>query len=133
MISFCRIALLGLFVSIIVSMPLESVNANDAPVYESLADVPIGRVFFSPRQRIQLDKNRGTTKHGTASSTSTSTGVAVRNKDAAGFIISSSGMKHVYSDGDFVETASSADVAFPGDVRVIRQAQVDEEVSDDSD
>lgn len=132
MISYCRITLTVLFVSIVISMLPSTVSADDAPVYESLSDVPIGRVFFSPRQRIQLDKNRGAAEHGTTP-ISTSAGVAVRKKNAAGFIISSSGMKHVYSDGDFVETASSADVAFPGDVRVVRQPQVDEEASDDSD
>lgn len=124
-------ASLGLFLSVLISMLPQTAKADDAPVYESLSDVPIGRVFFTPQQRIQLDKNRGVAKH--AQPNSTRTGVAATKSDAAGFIISGSGVRKVYSNGDFIETASSAAVAFPGDVRVVRQPQVDEEASDDSD
>ena len=114
---------------IVMALP-QMTKADEASVYESLSDVPIGRVFFSPEQRVYLDKNRGATALGT--SIKTSTGVSPKKDDAAGFIISDSGLKQVYSNGDFVKTANSTTVAFPGDVRVVRQPHVDEEASDDS-
>lgn len=115
---------------VITTMP-QTANADETSVYESLSDVPIGRVFFSPQQRVHLDKKRGATVRGKKVSTSTS--AASPKNDAAGFIISASGLKQVYSNGDFVKTARSTAVAFPGDVRVVRQPEVDEEASDDSD
>jgi hypothetical protein len=117
-------------ICIVIMLPGAAV-ADDATVYESLSDVPIGRVFFSPTQRIRLDKNRGVTQRSQTSSKAT--GAKRPKKDAAGFIISKSGLKQVYADGDFVETTRSTAVRFPGDVTVVRQPQVDEDSSDDRD
>ena len=127
----CRNFVLGLLVAGAITTLPQSTKADEISVYESLADVPIGRVFFSAAQRVNLDKNRGATLHGKP--VTTRTGVASNKNDAAGFIISDSGLKQVYSNGDFVKTAKSTTVAFPGDVRVVRQPKVDEEASDDSD
>lgn len=126
-----RVFALGLFVAGVITTLPQTAKADEVSVYESLADVPIGRVFFSPKQRVYLDKNRGAVVHG--KTVSTGTAVVSPKDDAAGYIIRGSGLKQVYSKGDFVKTTNSEAVVFPGDVRVVRQPKVDEEASDDSD
>ena len=41
-------------------LPCGEVAAEEAPIYESLSEVSIGRVFFSAAQRARLDRLRGT-------------------------------------------------------------------------
>ena len=41
--------------------PQVSVASEDDGIYESLADVNIGKVFFSPDKRQAIDRNRGNT------------------------------------------------------------------------
>ena len=105
--------------------------AEEKPIYESLSDVTIGRVFFSAKQRSQLDALRG--KTGVVSSSSAkprATSRKATNPDAAGFIVRTSGKARVYRNGDFVEVAAEPDVKFPDDVTVKREPGA-EEVSQD--
>ena len=96
--------------------------AHEDGVYESLGHIPVGRIFLSPEERMQLDKVRG--KAPVLSSRTQSTGNAssrVFDKDAAGFIVSDSGKTRVWKNGDFVTTTSASTVRFPGQVRVASQ------------
>ncbi len=97
--------------------------AHEDSVYESLGNIPIGRIFLSPEERTRLDKVRG--KAPVQSSSSRATGIArsrATNSDAAGFIVSDSGKTRVWKNGDFVATASASDVRFPGQVRIESQS-----------
>ncbi|HNP63465.1 MAG TPA: hypothetical protein PKH39_05975 [Woeseiaceae bacterium] len=98
-----------------------STSIADEGFYESLPEVTIGKVFFSPQQRAELDQRRGggpvaTSKGGLAKKRSQ----RKANDDAAGFIISSKGSSKVYSNGDFVSVHRGVDVKFPGSVKVLR-------------
>lgn len=107
-------------------------NAEEAPIYESLSEVSIGRVFFTAKQRAHLDSLRG--KSGVESSTTAkprSSSSKPANPDAAGFIIRNSGMARVYRNGDFVEVASKPDVEFPDDVTVTRKSSAEDGALDD--
>lgn len=115
-----RCVLLILLSGIILS---STTLADDTVIYESLPDVSIGRVFFSPEQRQRLDKHRhrqvttggardlapAARKHG--------------NDDAAGYILSSSGKSQIYENGGFVAAKVHTTMRFPGDVNIIRQEQ----------
>ena len=94
--------------------------AHENGVYESLGHIPIGRIFLSPDERARLDKTRG--EGPTRPAPVGSTPARADNKDAAGFIVSDSGITRIWKDGDFVATASSGDMRFPGHVRVTSQA-----------
>ncbi len=104
--------------------PQGSIASDDEGIYESLADVSIGKVFFSPDKRQAIDRNRGSS--GTASNAGAS-GKRKQNKDAAGYIVSSNGRAKVYSNGDFVVMKNATSVEFPGQVKVTRS-----EVADDA-
>lgn len=104
--------------------PQVLVASEDEGIYESLADVSIGKVFFSPDKRQAIDRNRGNTSTAVNSGPSTK---RKQNKDAAGYIVSSNGRAQVYSNGDFVLTKDATSVEFPGQVKVTRS-----EVADDS-
>lgn len=126
-----KIGLRILVLSILILQALPTV-ADEAPIYESLTEVTIGRVFFSEKQRANLDRLRG--KSTTASSESPKTrtsGSRAANPDAAGFIVRSSGKSRVYRNGDFVEVASEPDVKFPDDVTVTRKPGAEEGAEDD--
>lgn len=109
-----------------------SAVAEEAPIYESLADVSIGRVFFTASQRANLDRLRGTSGVQVSNSGKPrSTNKKPGNPDAAGFIVSKSGKARVYRNGDFVEVSSEPNVKFPDDVTVTRKPSAEESVADD--
>lgn len=92
--------------------------ASDQATYESLSDVSIGRVFFSPKQRKYLDGRR----QGRPLRALRSSRPSIRPKDeSAGFIVNSAGEKRIYSNGDFVAGHVKETVDFPGDVTVGRR------------
>ena len=109
--------------------------AQDDGVYESLGQIPVGRIFLSPEERARLDKMRG--KAPVRSSSSAPTGDTSRrsyDKDAAGFIVSDSGKTRVWKNVNFVATSSASDVRFPGQVRVASQtAARDSDGNDEAD
>lgn len=108
--------------------------ADEEHFYESLPDVSIGKVFFTPVQRAQLDRRRGSApvlaNRGTAAPARNQE--AVKN-DAAGFIISSNGTSKIYTNGDFVKAREIAGVKFPGSVTIVRSQESDEVESSDED
>ena len=113
----------------------ETLHADDEHFYESLPDVDIGKVFFSPEQRTRLDQRRGSSPR-VSSNGGSASAASVRkvNDDAAGFITSSKGTSKVYSDGDFVNVRRGVAVEFPGSVKIIRQKDPDDaEASDEAD
>lgn len=95
-------------------------SAHESGIYESLEHIHIGRVFSSPSERMYLDKNRGV--RATVVAGSGSRAAAVRNSNAAGYIVSSSGRARVWKDGDFVAAKIPDSIRFPGDVKVTRTA-----------
>ena len=107
--------------------------ADEDSVYESLGQIPIGRIFLTPDERARLDKVRG--RNGVRRSVVQRTGAApVSSKDAAGFIVSDSGATRVWRNGEFVATASASHVRFPGQVKVAsQQAQSDEKQARETD
>ena len=96
-------------------------TAHENGVYEALHHIPIGRVFLSSAQRTQLDRYRNTEPAATPTDVPLEETVEAKpDRPAAGFIMSNSGTKHVWADGDFVKTSSRREVHFPGDVEVER-------------
>jgi len=93
--------------------------AGEIAIYESLADVTIGRVFLSPRQRAHLD-SRPVESPKPVREPAPAEPVE-RKKNSAGYIISSSGESSVWSRQGFVTKKDASAVAFPGDVKVIRK------------
>jgi len=115
-LSFCMAAL------VLACLNSGPVFAHETGVYESLEHIHIGRVFLSPGERMNLDKNRGVrapVATGRASSTRAS---ATKNPDAAGYIVSSNGRTRVWKDGNFVAARIPDSIRFPGDVKVTRTA-----------
>ena len=100
-------------------------------VYESLGNIPVGRIFLSPEERARLDKVRDKTPlEPKRVSSSGDVKSRVFDADAAGFIVSDSGATRVWKNGDFVASASASDVRFPGQVRVVRRAQANDDNAD---
>lgn len=107
---------------VFVLLPAVAVAEEQAEVYESLADVNIGRIFLSPVQRSSLDERRGKAPAVAAAPTQTATSRVNRSPDAAGYILRSGGPTKVWSNGNFVPADDASDVSFPGDVEVLRKA-----------
>ena len=101
---------------------VSAARAEETPVYESLASIDIGRVFYTESERRDLDKNRSSGKRRTAAAGTRRTGrEPVRDHpDAAGYIISASGQSRIWKKGDFVKSSDADvdDVTFPGKVRI---------------
>ncbi len=104
-------------------------RSGDTDIYESLPEVTIGRVFFSQQQRERLDQRRTATP--LASGTVPRQVHKKNGENAAGYIVSSSGVSKVYIDGEFVTTSNSAAVTFPGAVKIARGEHSDEAEADD--
>ena len=122
-------------VLVVVLLATGQSNADDEQFYESLPDVSIGKVFFSPQQREQLDQRRGSAPLAVSRGATTAGGSRrPSNDDAAGFIVSSKGTSKVYANGDFVDVRKRVTVNFPGSVKIVRSQDADEaEASDEAD
>lgn len=96
-----------------------SSEAGEISIYESLSDVTIGRVFLSPKQRAYLDTRPVLSPRPVAETPPAAP--AERKKDPAGYIISSSGISSVWSQGGFVTREDASGISFPGDVKVTRK------------
>lgn len=98
-------------------------GAHETGIYEALEHIHIGRVFLSPPERLDLDKNRNVTPSAMASSSAGGDQkAATDNSRAAGYIVSGSGRARVWKDGDFVAADVPRSIRFPGDVKVTRVA-----------
>jgi len=125
-----RLILLG----IVILMPVTLHADDDKAIYESLPDVTIGRVFFSPEQRARLDQQRQGVFVAGATRSSVKAGRPKKNNRAAGYISSSQGPTRVYANGDFVKASDGESLVFPGTVKVVRGADTeDDEASDEDD
>ena len=116
-------AVAGACIAMLLCAPAGAGAADEIEVYESLADVHIGRVFLSPAQRAALDERRGKPSPPVAGGSSTSRSKPVDSPDAAGYIISSTGSMKVWSRGNFVVSDVPEDMRFPGDVNVRRVSE----------
>ncbi|MCH9695690.1 MAG: hypothetical protein K0U72_14340 [Gammaproteobacteria bacterium] len=117
----------------IMLLPVAADAEDEKSIYESLPDVTIGRVFFSPEQRARLDKQRQGIFVVAATRSSAPATRAKTSDKAAGYISSSNGPTRVYSDGDFVTTRDSQSLVFPGTVRVVRGAAANDDEAGDED
>ena len=124
--------MIKLSVALLTIFPLvQAAAAEDAPVYESLSGLPIGRVFFTPAERERLDQQRKKTPR-KAAPTSEYRGTAAQtqqtNPDAAGYITNGEGQSRIWKRGEFVSTTRSPaeDVAFPGEIKVKRHERAAE-------
>ncbi|MDJ0709955.1 MAG: hypothetical protein QNJ14_06185 [Woeseiaceae bacterium] len=108
-------------------------SAHEEGVYESLRHIPIGRIFLTADERTRLDKMRG---EGQAPVTNlrkkSIPSASASNKDAAGFIVSDSGVTRVWKNGEFVASDSARSVRFPGQVK-IKSVDTDLEDGDEPD
>lgn len=99
-------------------------NADDPTIYESFADVRIGRVFMSPVERRQLDIMRMHPERFVEASSQPATeqAQAAPTVSPAGYIIVGSGTPKYWGDGDFSVAGerSTSTMKFPGDVAIIR-------------
>lgn len=109
---------------------ITTASADEPPVYESLSTLSIGRVFYSQPERELLDLRRDHPQAPVAISGKTGgrKSASRDHKDAAGYIISSSGHSRVWKKGDFVTSSRSQvdQVAFPGEVAVKRHDEAGE-------
>ncbi len=95
-------------------------GAHEEGIYESLHHIPIGRIFLSRDERERLDRYRDAGPPTEIIDRSSKPQAPAKPDKAAGFIVSNSGTRSVWRNGDFVRTNSSREVRFPGDVEVER-------------
>lgn len=120
--------LLGLLAIVILIGVHSSANADEG-VYESVADLRIGRIFLTPAERRRLDQLRLAPPRSAGSAPVAvgveSAGATDRQRRPAGYIISSSGNRRTWTGDDFVASdgQGSLRTRFPGDVEVIRHGE----------
>lgn len=135
MSSRCVTVLVWIFVGLLFSFSISTVVADEQKVYESLEQITIGKVFFSPQQRAHLDEQRAPVP---VFANTGSSGAKRRHKkareNAAGYISRSDGSSKVYANGEFVTSSNSDTVIFPGAVKVARGQDTDStKASDEED
>ena len=91
--------------------------ADESDVYESLADVYIGRVFLSPQDRARLDAG---VPAAVSAKETTPAPVVKRRRPPAGYFVSSSGAAGIWARHGFVAEDDVDDVVFPGAVEIVR-------------
>ncbi len=96
------------------------VAAHEDGIYEALHHIPIGRIFMSRGERERLDRYRDTGPPVETVDRSPEPQRPATTDKSAGFIVSKSGTRRIWRNGDFVSTNSSRDMRFPGDVEVER-------------
>jgi len=113
--------LVRIYIGLLFSLSVSTVIADEQKVYESLAEISIGKVFFSPQQRARLDVQRapGPVLANTGSSGGKQRRKKV-DKNAAGYIMRSGASSKVYVNGEFVSSGSGDTVVFPGAVKIVR-------------
>ena len=119
-----------LAIALYASIPETTLAGEDA-LYENLADVAIGDVFFSVDERERLDRQRR--PKGGAIQRAPRAGVHQKIKDKGrGVFARSGGQSRVYENGDFVVSDSGADISFPDDIVVTRTRSSKTDDSEDS-
>lgn len=113
---------MNMLVFLLLVLSVSAARAEETPVYESLASIDIGRVFYTRSERRDLDEHRigGKRRNAAAGTRRTGREPARHHPDAAGYIISSSGQSRIWKKGDFVKSSDADvdDVTFPGKVRI---------------
>lgn len=98
--------------------------ADESDVYESVAEIDIGRVFLTPseRDRLDLQRLRPEVDSSLPLAKSDDARPVRRRKKPAGYILSSRGSRQEWSGNEFVEFSNAAPrpSEFPGDVKVKR-------------
>ena len=119
--------LLRLFAALCcVALPAAATGNDSVEIYESISDAAIGPVFLTQAQREWLDRRRLLPPEpAVANNQSAVTGEKPVANKPAGYIVSSSGRRSDWSNGDFIANTdkNQANTAFPGEVDlVIRRA-----------
>lgn len=117
----------GLHLPVLAALMLgSSTKADESGIYESMADIDIGRVFLTPAERDRLDAQRLRSVSDLPLAVTAGAGKSPDpvSKTAAGYITSSRGTYREWSGNDFVVSQRSLSDAriFPGDVDVQRHA-----------
>lgn len=107
-------------------VPVDGV-ADEESVYESIAGVAIGRIFYTQSDRDYIDAQRLLPPADRSVDPDTGERVAPKTKSApsAGYIVSDEGGRKVWKNGDFVSAVdrSRDAMSFPGDVKIVRHVQ----------
>ena len=116
-------------VSILAMFPVLATAESEA-IYESLDEIHIGTIFYSPDERARID---GTSRSSVETKVKRSK-TTVDSEKSAGYIVRSNGMARVYQDGDFIDagitsatndtTLSLAKKVFSNDVEVTGHQEV---------
>ena len=120
-------------------LPAVALSDGTTDIYESISDAAIGPVFLTQAQRDWLDRRRLLPPAAAVSSTSSDTAAVAPTvkKKPAGYIVSSSGRRSDWADGDFVSstTGNAAHKPFPGEIELVRHENdaADEQTRDDDD
>ena len=110
-------------------MPCAPAVADEFEVYESLADISIGRVFLSPLERARLDN--GGPPPMVVHEEQPVAPVVKKRRRPAGYFISSSGAAGIWSSRGFVAKGDVDETRFPGDVTIRRTREAAPESNDD--
>ena len=108
------------YVLLVVALPA---IADEASVYESIEEIPIGRVFLTPGERRWLDANRHLPQRVASDEPAQATDVEEEVPPAipAGYIINGSGETRRWRDGEFTQSVDAPEsMRFPDDVRIRR-------------
>lgn len=103
--------------------PCSVAIADELDVYESLADIHIGRVFLSPQERARLDAGAPPIVR---ENETTPAPVVKRNSRPAGYFVSSTGAAGIWSRQGFVTEEDVDAVVFPGAVKIVRTPDADD-------
>ena len=104
--------------------------ANDDNPFALHNDSLLGRVFMSPVERWELDRNRMSPPLAPHDATETQEEAPLPTREAMGYIIPHSGMPLAWRDGDFKETSDGRDPAFMNfshNIRIVRHAESTDE------
>jgi len=115
----------------VVGVPALALADLPAP-YERLGESYIGRVFLSPAERANLDRQRRgrpankTNADSPRVSASQPVPAKTSSKPAGYIIIGSGGIRH-WQNGDFVAAGATATaLSFPGEVKIVRHPNHDD-------
>lgn len=118
-------------VSLVMFAVMVPVDASEPDsLYESVADVRLGRLFTTQEQRVRLEARRGLPVDETAGPEAPADTPAPEVREAAGVIISNRGRALVWRGGAFRRTdpSQATRLRFPGEVTIRRSHASDKPV-----
>lgn len=128
-------SLVRVCIGLLLLFSVSTVIADEQKVYESLKQISVGKVFFSPQQRARMDEQRAPAPvHANTDNSGGKRHHKKARQNAVGYISRSGGSPKVYANGEFVTSASGDTVVFPGTVKITRGLDTDStKASDEED